>query len=135
MIIRLIDIVLIVLFGFITISDIDIKGALSLPSKKAKVTQSSPKKPKVFVEVEIDENDRFYVSRLGQQKVTATGIRKLEVALVTLRSRIQKTEGSDIAVIIKPREMSPIQSTVDVLDLCGRHKIPKNIARRSMALF
>lgn len=135
MIIRLIDIVLIVLFGFITISDIDIKGALSLPSKKVKATQSSPKKPKVFVEVEIDENDMFYIRRLGQEKVTARGIQNLEVALVTLRSRIQQREGSDIAVIIKPREMSPIQSTVDVLDLCSRHKIPKNIARRSMALF
>ena len=135
MIIRLIDIVLIVLFGFITISDIDIKGALSLPSKKAKATQSLQKKPKVFIEVEIDENDTFYIRRLGQEKVTTTGIQKLEVALVTLRSRIQQREGSDIAVIIKPREMSPIQSTVDVLDLCSRHKIPKNIARRSMALF
>lgn len=135
MIIRLIDIVLIVLFGFITISDIDIKGALSLPSKKAKAAQSPQKKQKVFIEVEIDENDTFYVGQLGQQKITASGIRRLEVALVNLRGRIQQTEGSDIAVIIKPREMSPIQSTVDVLDLCGRHKIPKNIARRSMALF
>ena len=135
MIIRLIDIVLIVLFGFITISDIDIKAALSLPSKKPKSAAPIEKKEKVFLEVEIDRGDVFRIGRLGEKKTRIKGLSSLDVFLQNFRSNIIQTEGADIAVILRPMEMSPVQSTIDVLDLCSFYKIPKNIARKSMAIY
>lgn len=135
MIIRLIDIVLIILFGFITISDIDIKGAISLPAKKAEKSKPVERKEKIFIEIEIDVNENFRIGQRGQEKIRKKGIVSLEDHVIKLRTRFQKLENKDIAVIIKPNAESPIQSTVDVLDLCSRNRIPKNIARKSLALF
>jgi len=135
MIIRLIDIVLIVLFGFITISDIDIKAALSLPAKKSKKLSQVEKKPKVAFFVEIDKNEIFLIARQGERKVRKKGIVELDKYLNHLKESVQRREKKDIAVILKPMEDSPVQSTVDVLDLCEKHRIPKNIARKSLALF
>ena len=53
MIVRLIDIVLIVLFGFITISDINIKATLQLPAN-TKIIDRPNRVPPVKIEIEID---------------------------------------------------------------------------------
>lgn len=136
MIIRLIDIVLIVLFGFITISDIDIKGALSLPAKNAKpLTPPKDKRTKVIFLVEIDDSDALWITPLGKHKRRMRDIQTLESYLQNERTRIAQTQNDDIAVVIKPSEMSTLQMSIDVLDLCSRNRIPKNIARRSLALF
>lgn len=135
MIIRLIDIVLIVLFGFIAISDIDIKGALSLPAKNIKKVTQVEKKPKIPVYVEIDQNDVFWVFEKEQNRIRKNGISSLEKYIIELKKTTRRTENRDIAIIIKPKELSPIQSTVDVLDMCARNRIPKNIARKSLAIF
>lgn len=135
MIVRLIDICLIVLFGFITISDIDIKGALSLPSKKAKKIRPQDKREKVILTLEVHNNNVFWVSRPGQRRIRKDGIFSLETYLKDLKAYLSRTEKSDLCVYIKPLEMSPLQSTIDVLDLCDRNRIPKNIARKSMAMF
>ena len=136
MIIRLIDIVLIVLFGFITISDIDIKAGLSLPAKKKKkVTMMVEKRPKIPVYVEVDKGEIFWVFTTSKNRVRQKGIRALEDYVKKIQVQTLRKENKNIAVIIKPNEMSPIQSTIDVLDMCDRNEIPKNIARKSLALF
>jgi biopolymer transport protein ExbD len=135
MIIRLIDIVLIILFGFIAISDIDIKAAISLPSKKTRKLIVAEKKQKIPVYIEIDQNDVFWVFKSGQKRIQKKGIFSLETFIKKLKVETIRAENKDIAVIIKPKEMSPIQSTVNVLDMCDRNKIPKNIARKSLAIF
>ena len=133
MIIRLIDIVLIVLFGFIVISDIDIKGAIPLPRQGE--AANLPPQRKVAVYVEIDGDGRFHVFLQNGIVIKRNEIAGLESLLIEMKQRILERDAADMAVIIRPHEMSPIQSTVDVLDLCSRNQFPKNIARKSMALF
>lgn len=130
MIIRLIDIVLIVLFGFIVISDIDIKGNLPLPSpgKKEAVTVQ-----KIPVTVEIDEKDVYWVSRRGGQRVRQAGVESLENYLAAL-NRTMSARGETPGVVIRPHAESTVQATIDVLDVCRRLDIPRNIARKSLAL-
>lgn len=135
MIVRLIDICLIVLFGFLSISDIDIKGVLSLPAKKAKKIRPQDRREKVILTLEVHNNNVFWVSRSGQRRVRKNGISSLEKYLKDRKTYLSKTEKSDLCVYIKPLEMSPLQSTIDVLDMCDRNRIPKNIARKSMAMF
>jgi len=135
MIVRLIDICLIVLFGFISISDIDIKGALSLPSKKTKKIRPQDTREKVVVTIDIQEDNIFLVGRIGQNKIRRQGIPDLEIYLRNLKVLLDRVENSDLAVYIKPMDMSLLQNTVDVLDLCDRNRIPKNMARKSMAMF
>ena len=135
MIIRLVDIVLILLFGFIVISDIDIKGSLSLPSKRKESVEQVAKRKRVIVFVEITPGNTFLVFRDKEKKIRQTSISSLEKYLITLRETLKKTETYGLAVVIKPHEDSEIQSTVDILDLCDRNGIPKNIARKSLTLF
>ena len=57
MMIRLIEVVLVVLFGFIVISDIDIKGSLRLPSKQSLEKKAVVPERKIPVYIEIGENN------------------------------------------------------------------------------
>ena len=135
MIIRLIDVVLIVLFGFIVISDIDIKGSLPLPSKQSETIRPTLPKRKIPIYVEINEDGNFAIFRKGRKKIQKSTLSSLEGYLVRIQETILQKEKSDIAVIIRPHEISQIQWTVDVLDLCDRNRIAKNIARKSLAIF
>lgn len=135
MIIRLIDIVLLCLFGFMVIADVDIKGSLSLPSKSATPHPQVEIKRKVFIEIEIDQNDVFRVGLFGQAKKQMTGIPSVEEYVNGLRAKIRKEENSDIVVWIMPTELSMVQSTVSILDMCEKNMIPKNINKKSLAIF
>ena len=135
MIIRLIDVVLIVLFGFIVISDIVVKGSLRLPSKQSLENKAVVAERKIPVYIEIDENRGFTVFRKDRKKIMKNNIPSLEGYVISVRDAVRQKENKEIAVIIRPHEMSPLQATIDVLDLCDRHGIAKNIARRSLALF
>jgi biopolymer transport protein ExbD len=136
MIVRLIDVVLNILFGFIIISDIDIKGALSLPAKKTKhVVVQMEKKPKTPVFVEIQKGPVFNVALQMSAPTQVKGVDALEKHLQQMQAAYRQKLGQEIAIIIKPDENSDIQSTVDVLDMCDRNRFPKNIARASLAIF
>lgn len=136
MIVRLIDIVLIVLFGFITISDINIKATLPLPAKINKIPEKKKLPPEV-IEVEIDPSDHFRIGlfRMKNRRESCRTISALEASVKQIREQIKRRDSKDIVILVSPHENSTVQTTVDVLDLCDRNGIPKNINKRSLALY
>ncbi len=131
LIIRLIDIAMIILFGFIAISDIKVRAQIKLPSEqKEENEQVEPKEP-VLMFVKIDMSQGFVVEE-GEQVVGVTSqLTDLEKILLE-RFHQSKAMGRELVVLIEPDEDSMIQYTVNVMDICERNSIPKNINYESM---
>lgn len=122
-IIRLIDVALIILFGFIAISDLKVRAQIKLPSDKQE-SESKRKQELIFVEIGLD--DAFIIKKEETILAQTTALEELERSLIRLY-KDYKSKGSEVVVLIKPHKDSIIQRTVDVLDICERHQIPKNI--------
>lgn len=130
LIIRLIDVAMIILFGFIAISDIKVRAQIKLPSQDEEQQPEPGQRPVLlFVEIGLDKIVR--ITQDDQILIETTDLQQLETALVQTVEGI-RTEGRKAVVLIDPDEDSPIQFTVDVLDMCERHSIPKNINYESM---
>ena len=127
MIIRLIDIVLIILFGFIGISDIQIKRQIKLAGKPLEQPESD-EEPKETVQlfVLIHSKDRFELKVDETIFLEVNHIKSLRRALLDQR-REAFNAGKNFLVIIDPLEESTIQLMVDVYDLCEKEKINKSI--------
>ncbi|NQT26908.1 biopolymer transporter ExbD [candidate division KSB1 bacterium] len=136
MIVRLIDIVLIVLFGFMSISVIDINATLPLPAKINKIPEKKKLPPEV-IEIEIDQSNHFKIGlfKIKNKRESYNTISNLELSVKKIREQIKRRDSKDIVILVSPHENSTVQTTVDVLDLCDRNDIPKNINKRSLALY
>jgi len=123
LIIRLIDIALIILFGFIAISDIKVNAQIKLPSP---VQSESTESQNLFVLVKINP-DATYELAQNQMIEKIESIVSLEKKLAALR---ENYTNNDVAlhVLIEPQRGSIIQRTIDVLDICTKLDITKNIA-------
>jgi biopolymer transport protein ExbD len=122
-IIRLIDVALIILFGFIAISDIKVRAQIKLPSDKQE-SESKTKQEIIFVEIGLEGS--FIIKKEETILAQTADLEQLERNLIRLYEDY-KSKGSEVVVLIKPHKDSIIQRTVDVLDICERHQIPKNI--------
>lgn len=129
--IRLIDVAMIILFGFIAISDIKVRAQIKLPSDKQDETVEEKKKEPALIFVKIDPENRMNVEQDETLLFTAGKISQLETYLTGLVDSF-KTQHRDMVVLVEPDENSVIQQTIDVLDVCERHGIPKNINYESM---
>ena len=125
MIIRLIDVVLIILFGFIGISDIQVKRQIKLPGGEKKQQQAKERKDVMFwininkqgtYSLEVEERPVLRSARLPQLKKT-------------LLKEIQpfKKKGKQIVVVINPDPGAKMQAMIDAYDLCEAAGIPKSI--------
>lgn len=123
-IIRLIDVAMIILFGFIVISDIKVKAQIKLPSREQSAEPEQTKQRLIFVHVGAD--DTFTVTE-NQVPLTATASLEALEATLTLLHREAQSTGADLVVVIDPHQDSIMQRTVDVLDICERNQIPKSI--------
>lgn len=130
-IIRLIDVAMIILFGFIAISDIKVRAQIKLPADDQEQTLPEEEMDPALIFVKIDLEYGFVIERKDETLLTTTDINGLEKGLVQLLNRY-KTIGQEMVVLIEPHEDSMIQHTVDVLDICEKHSIPKNINYESM---
>jgi len=132
LIIRLIDVGLIILMGFIMISDITVKAQIKLPSSAPEVEE---KKPQTVLVVRIDRSGGFAITipALDENISGLNGTDRLEEAILSLRDRFAK-QGQEIVVLVEPDQDSIIQRTVDVLDICQRYGILKNINYPSLEL-
>jgi len=130
-IIRLIDVAMIILFGFIAISDIKVRAQIKLPTDQQEERQQTEEKEPVvlFVKIELDQG---YI--LEENEVVIAEINEAKELEEFLLQRYEqaKASGLDMVLLIEPDENSIIQKTVDVLDICERYKIPKNINYESM---
>ncbi|MDZ7292793.1 MAG: biopolymer transporter ExbD [candidate division KSB1 bacterium] len=121
-IIRLIDIGLTVLFGFICISDIEQKTQVKLPSVTA---VSVPTQVKT-VSILIFDGPKYTLMEGGTEIATHEDLEWIEQILLQVRQNYQ-ARNEDIIVLIQPDPNSPIQLTVNVLDVCERNQINRNI--------
>lgn len=123
MIIRYIDIALTVLFGFIAISDVEQKTQVKLPSNVSAV--STPTQINTVSLIVLP--GPMYTLLEDATEITSNA--ELEVVERELLSVRQKylDQNQDIIVLIQPDPNSPVQLTVNVLDVCERNQIQRNI--------
>jgi biopolymer transport protein ExbD len=123
LIIRLIDIALIILFGFIAISDIKVNAQINLPSP---VQSENAESRNLFLLVKIYPQGQFEIIE-NQVTHTIDSLQVLEQLLLTLQEAY-KRQNANLHVLIEPQSGSIVQSTIDVLDICSKMNITKNIA-------
>ncbi len=131
LIIRLIDVAMIILFGFIAISDIKVRAQIRLPSSEQEEQEPEEQDEPVVLLVRIS-NERGYLIEIGDEApVPVVEVGLLEQEIVR-RVEQYRADGREIVVLVEPEEESIIQRTVDVLDICERNNIAKNINYESM---
>lgn len=123
--IRFIDVGLIILFGFIMISDINIRSQIRLPSGD---DYSETEVKRTLIIVSIKDNGTFGVTEAETEigYGTLRSIRDLEETLLSLQQE-KRAQGVEIIAVISPDEGSIMQSLIDVLDVCDKLGIAKNI--------
>ncbi len=116
MLIRLIDIVLIVLFGFIAIARLDNQRKIELPKSK-EAPLMIPDTLDV-VHVTITQAGEFYID-LDQEP---SDYREVEEYLIK-----RKQDMKEIKVTIRAEGMAPFQFVRETAEMCDRLKIPRSI--------
>lgn len=132
--IRFIDIGLIVLFGFLAISDIESFSRIDMPGSSQDQTTEDPQEMTMLT-VEIAPNGRFTVIERESERVPCRGVdlNTFESCLTEVVQR-HRQNNRQAVVLIQPDDASIVQHTVDVLDICDRHGIPKNINKSELKL-
>ncbi len=132
--IRLIDVGLIILLGFVSISDINVKAQIKLPSPK---TENEPEQNTQLIVYYIIIHRDHRVSILDQKHHTTQWARisrkRLNKELPRLKTRLAN-KGKQLVVLIDPEPDATMQDLIDVLDICQRYKILKNIANSTLEL-
>ena len=155
-IIRLIDVVLILLLGFLKVSDIVHKKQIKLPSRAS--SQRSMDKPKNVVPLKvmilptkkddivpdhialelskIDPESEFSLSLKSQlfcYYMVQDSIKTRRIQLIEeLDSYIDSTyksymvNGDSMFVVINPDSNSMVQGTINLIDVCRRYKIKRS---------
>lgn len=130
--IRFIDIGLIVLFGFLMISDIDALSRVDLAGARQDVAEPSEvaeDDERGFVAVEILPDGRFMLSDPRDDETPVVGAATIETLTAELaaRQRVHADAGAETVVLIQPDPASAVQLTVDVMDVCDRLGLVKSL--------
>lgn len=133
--IRFIDIGLIVLFGFLMISDIEASSRVDLagaaPDTEV-LEEPREEEERSFIVVEVAADGRFVVYEPapdGGVEVEALAVETPAELTVVLRAKRAEHETADreTVVMIEPSPASLVQRTVDVMDVCDRLGLPKSL--------
>jgi biopolymer transport protein ExbD len=123
MIIRLIDIALTVLFGFIAVSDVEQKTQVKLPRDVTGVPQETKLNT---VSILVLDGPRYTVMVGAQEIMSDMDLARVEEVLIKINQQfLDRNEG--VIFLIQPDPNSPIQLTVNILDVCERNHFTKNI--------
>lgn len=129
--IRFIDIGLIVMFGFIQISDIESLAQVELEAARGDrpLSDAVGARSRVVVVVAVAPDGRFSVSDAATGVLLARDLPTEVLLTSTLRAARDEraAEGREIVVIIRPHEASVVQSTVDAMDVCDRLGLRKSL--------
>jgi biopolymer transport protein ExbD len=119
--IRLIDVVFILLFGFISISEINERSRIKLPDS-LETPASSPDKERV-VFVAIDSAGSYLVENEMQMIGDVTTLYRY------LKNKTEESasNGEDLRVRIRSNFNTPIKYTMAAADICDGLGIPKGI--------
>ena len=128
--IRFIDIGLIVLFGFLMISDIDLSSRVELADASEPEEEVEPADPEArgYLLVEITAQGRYRVSdpRSENSGLTVPDAAALESEL-RRRAAAHVDAGLETVVLLQPHPASLVQETVDAMDVCDRLSLPKSL--------
>jgi len=134
-IIRLIDVAFIILFGFVIISRLRL-SEIDLPSKTKPPKEHTQKH---IVQIKIMKNTKnnsdifILIDEDGKELGYFNNAYDMEEDLQKMKEK-DKINKKELVVLIEPGPNSIIQHTVDVLDLCRRNNIKKNINYASLEL-
>ena len=131
---RFIDLGLIILFGFLMISDITVISQVTLPGKSEENAEPPADDAQLFLGIAIQPDGTFQIQDLADKTPLHVGINsseELEFVLNTLKEK-QIAEGKILNLLIEPTPESHMQKLVDVLDVCERLSINKNINTESV---
>ncbi len=126
MMIRLIDVVLILLFGFISISEVSDRSDIPLPTSKLAPVQ--PPAQEEIIIVGITEKGEY---RLRNGRLLLDSTRKLDIYLTRLAEKA-KAAGGNFRVRVRPHKDTPIRYTMRVAAICDKLHIPKGIDVRKI---
>lgn len=127
--IRFIDIGLLVLFGFLMISDIEASSRVELAGAGEPADEMrEPESERSIVVVEVDADGSFLIGPggPGRDVVRVADPEALAEALRALAAE-HESAGRRTLVLIEPHPASEVQRTVDVMDICDRLGLDKSL--------
>ncbi|WP_103028102.1 biopolymer transporter ExbD [Salinibacter altiplanensis] len=132
--VRFIDIGLIILFGFIWVSDISTFSHIEM-SGDDQQNQSEQTEEVTILRVQARKGGTYNVVNRETDALECSRVDKsgLEGCLRRARENVSQ-RGRRAVVLIEPSQESAVQHTVDVLDICQRLGIPKNIHKKPLQL-
>ena len=129
-IIRLIDVVLIILLGFLGITDFEVKSQVKLPSA-VESGQREIKQQFIFLDILSDNHFEIVDEQNVVNKIES--LEALEKNIVQLNNYYLQNF-KQMILIIEPNLESVIQTTVDVMDICEKNQILKNMSYSDVEL-
>ena len=132
--IRFIDIGLIILFGFIWVSDITTFTHIDVSGDEQE-SKTQKDERLAILEVQVNRGGLFVVANQESGATECENVRRDGLQRCLSRADQELSQRNKRAVVlIKPSEASAVQHTVDVLDVCQRLGIPKNINKDPLQL-
>lgn len=129
-IIRLIDVVLIILLGFLGITDFEVKSQVKLPSSADSGTKEI-KQQFIFLDI---KDDSYFEVVDGQNNIKKIeGLEALEKVLVQLNNYYLNNY-KQMILVIEPNVETMIQTTVDIMDICEKNQILKSLSYSEVEL-
>ncbi len=131
--IRFIDVGLIILFGFIIISDITVRSQIELPGSD--VVESQEQRDLSLYIIGILPNNQYQISDFIDSSILGVydTVESFESALRQLKS-LSDSQDKSIVALIEPYDTITMQRLINVMDICDKAGIPKNINVESMRL-
>ena len=127
LIVRLVDIVLIILFGFIGISDIKVKRQIKVPGKTVESEKPQEnEKNNTMIVVDFYSDDLFIFSINNEEIGRTFGLSQAHAKFLEYRNNY-KQDSSGVVFILRPNETVTMQQTIDVFDICEKEKLQKGI--------
>ena len=129
LIIRFIDIGLLILFGFLMISDLDHSSQIRIPGKLSWDELMTDGEQVQYLGISIKENDDYDITALAEKQILHGDLKspeELQFFLKTLKDRYE-SEGKSLSVLIEPAPDSRMQRLIEVLDVCERLGIQRSI--------
>lgn len=120
-ILRLIDIVLILLFGFISISEVSHRSQIQLP-QSTETPQSPPDKEAIII-VGISKDGQYLV---GNESHALNTLQELQSYLLGEKQKAVQTNRS-LRVRVRPNWNTPIEHAMMVAAVCDQLSLPKGL--------
>ncbi len=119
--IRMIDVVFILLFGFMAVSQISSAKSID-PPKSTEATEDSPEGTHIVI-VGIEKKGIFTI---GSGDIVFTDLFKLQKYLAKVASE-SRSNGKKIGVRIRSNWDAPVEHSLAVAKICKRLGVPKGI--------